>query len=175
MAVKRKLQLASFDDIKIVGINTPLADYKIAWHINKKLCLDLIRYTDIPIDGNEYSYFYYAAGERCNIYDLVALSRDHSSWMNLTPHVDYLLFIRNEITDERLSEIIRNLREIKGVAHAFLVEITKNLDPFLEKIELHEISIQEKLATRRDLEEVKKEMKEKKKKESGQQAEQTTP
>lgn len=174
MATKTKIQLAPFDDIKLIGINTTLVDYKMAWSINKKLCLDLTRYTDIPIGATEYSFFYYTAGDQYNVYDLVSLTRGHLSWMNLSPHVDYLFIIRNEITDERLEDMIRNLREIKGVVHAFLVDVTKNLDPFLERIELHEISIQEKLATRRDLEDVKQELKEKLKMESGLQDAQTT-
>lgn len=174
MATKSKIQLAPFDDIKLIGINTTLVDYKMAWSINNKLSVELTRYTDIAIRNMEYSFYYYTAGERCNVYDLISLVREEKAWLNLSPHIDYLFIIRNEIDDERLESIIKSLREIKGVVYAFLVEVTKNLDPFLETIELHEISIQEKLSERRNLDEVKKEIKEKKEMESSLQAGQAT-
>lgn len=174
MATKTKIQLASFDDIKLIGINTTLVDYKMAWSINKKLSIELTRYTDIAIRNTEYSFYYYTAGDHCNVYDLISLVREEKSWINLSPHVDYLFIIRNDIDNDRLTGIIKSLREIKGVVYAFLVEVTKNLDPFLETIELHEISIQEKLSERRNLDEVKKEIKKKKEMESSLQAGQAT-
>lgn len=91
MSVKKKLQLAPFDDIKIIGINAPLIDYKMAWNINQKLCIDLTRYDDISLGGGEYSFYYYTAGEYCNVYDLISLSRNERTWINLSPHIDYLL------------------------------------------------------------------------------------
>ena len=167
MAAKKKLQIAPFDDVKIIGINAPLIDYKMAWNINQKLCIDLTRYDDILLGNNEYSFFYYTAGDSCNVYDLIALSRNGKAWINLSPHVDYLFIIRNEISDERLEDIISNLRETKNVAHAFLLEVTKNFDPFLESIEMHEILIMKMLSPQRKLSELREEIIRKRNKERG--------
>ena len=167
MSVKKKLQLAPFDDIKIIGINAPLIDYKMAWNINQKLCIDLTRYDDISLGGGEYSFYYYTAGEYCNVYDLISLSRNERTWINLSPHIDYLFIIRNEISDERLENIIKSLRETKNVVHAFLIDITKNFDPFLETIEMHEISIMKILSPRRKLSEWREEIIRKRNKERG--------
>ena len=167
MAAKKKLQLAPFDDVKIIGINAPLIDYKMAWNINQKLCIDLTRYDDILLGDSEYSFFYYTAGDCCNVYDLISLSRNGKTWINLSPHVDYLFIIRNEISDERLENIIGNLRETKNVAHAFLLEVTKNFDPFLESIEMHEILIMKMLSPQRKLSELREEIIRKRNKERG--------
>lgn len=172
MAAKKKLQLAPFDDIKVIGINTTLLDYKMAWNINQAFCLDLTRYADISIKGVDYSFYYYTAGDKYNVYDLVALTREEKSWMNLSPHVDYILIIRNEISEDRLQNLINSIRGIKGVVHAFLVNLTKEFDPFLETIELHEISIQDSLSIRRNLDELRRDILEKRK--SGLSVRQTT-
>ena len=50
-----KIQIASFDDTTVVGINSALADYKLAWNINNKLLLDLVRYDDLIFEGNPFS------------------------------------------------------------------------------------------------------------------------
>ena len=167
MAAKNKLQIAPLDDVKIIGINAPLTDYKMAWNINQKLCIGLTRYDDICLGGNAYSFYYYTAGDYCNVYDLVSLSHNEKTWIRLTPHVDFLFIIRNEISDERLETTIRNLRETKNVAHAFLLDITKNFDPFLETIEMHEISIMKMLSPRRKLSELREEIIRKRNKERG--------
>ena len=43
----RKIQIASFDDTTVIGINSSLPDYKLAWSINHKLSIDLARYDDL--------------------------------------------------------------------------------------------------------------------------------
>ena len=48
---EKKIKIASFDDTVVVGINSALVDYKLAWNINNKLSLDLIRYDDLIFEG----------------------------------------------------------------------------------------------------------------------------
>ena len=43
----RKIQIASFEDTTVVGINSSMVDYKLAWNINTKLSIDLVRYDDL--------------------------------------------------------------------------------------------------------------------------------
>ena len=68
-----KIQIASFDDTTVIGINSTLIDYKLAWSINNKLSLDLARYDDLIFEGAPFSFFYYNAGENYNVYNLVSL------------------------------------------------------------------------------------------------------
>lgn len=158
---KEDIKLASFDDIKVIGINTSLIDFKLAWHINQALSINLARYDDIQVEDIEYSFYYYTAGEKSNVYNLVSLTRNNNTWMSLSPRVDYILIIRNDITAERLNHIVKSIRGINAIGHAFLMDLNKNKDLFiaLETIELHEIGLMEKWKKRKNLKTLKQEMK----------------
>ena len=68
---KKKIVVEPFDDIKIIGICTHLEDFKLAWHINKLLNVNLVKYSDIVNeDGLEFSFYLYDGGENCNTYNL---------------------------------------------------------------------------------------------------------
>ena len=69
----KKIQIASFDETTVVGINTALVDFKLAWNLNNTLSLDLVRYDDLVFEGVPFSFFYYNAGENYNVYNLVSL------------------------------------------------------------------------------------------------------
>ena len=88
-----KIQIASFDDTTVVGINTTLVDYKLAWGINNKLALDLARYDDLVFEGAPFSFFYYTAGENYNVYNLVSLVCKEKVLFPFKPRLDYLFLI----------------------------------------------------------------------------------
>ena len=144
MVKKKKLVVEPFDDIKIIGICTHLADYKLAWHINKLLNINLIKYDDI-INEEEmaFSYYLYDGGENCNTYNLVEIANAEGRWVNFFPPTDYLFIIRNFINDEGLDSLVTKLKSIEGVAHAYRVDLDMNtkIDALLEDIEMHEIDI----------------------------------
>ena len=72
---KNKLVVEPFDDIKIIGINTGMIDYQLAWNLNKSLKFNFIKYKNITSNGDDFFSFYlYDAGENSNTYNLVALS-----------------------------------------------------------------------------------------------------
>lgn len=129
-----KLQIASFDDTTVVGINSVLVDYKLAWSINNKLALDLVRYDDLVFEGAPFSFFYYTAGENYNVYNLVSLVCKDKVLYPFSPRLDYLLLIQNSITPERQISIMRSLREVDGIGHAFVLEKDRNLRMVLETI-----------------------------------------
>ena len=64
---EKKIQIASFDDTTVIGINSSLPDYKLAWSINNQLSIDLMRYDDLEFEGATFSFFYYTAGENYNV------------------------------------------------------------------------------------------------------------
>ena len=97
----KKIQIASFDDTTVIGINSSLPDYKLAWSINKQLSIDLVRYDDLEFEGAEFSFFYYTAGENYNVYNLVSLVRKDRVLYSFNPRLDYLFLIQNSLTAER--------------------------------------------------------------------------
>lgn len=142
MAIKKnKLQVATFDDIHILGINSTLIDYKLAYYINEKLNFNLVRLKDILLDeALPYAFFYYNAGENRNAYNLVSLRYKDNLCIKLNPHIDYLLIVRNHLNAERLAQIVKTLREIKEVNYAYTMDLKLSpaMDVLLERIEMHE-------------------------------------
>jgi len=151
---KNKVRAASFDDTYAIGINSGLVDYKLAWHISRKLSIDFSRQDDISADGVTYSFYYYTAGENCLVYNLVSVKCQDKTLLNFSPRLDYLLVIRNCIVPQRIEAIAKSLCEIEGVGHAFQLDVNRgqSVKQALEIIELQEIDILEKIRIRNSLE-----------------------
>lgn len=138
---KIKLSVEPFDDIHIIGINAALADYKLAFFFNTELIFDFVRLKDIRLDGeNPYAFFYYNAGENRNVFNLVSLKYQGVPCIKLKPQIDFLLIVRNHITDDRLDQLVKRIRSIKQVTYAYLMDLSKlpAMDVLLEQIEMHE-------------------------------------
>ena len=157
----RKIQIASFDGTTVIGINSGMVDYKLAWNINKKLSLDLIKYDDLIFEGAPFSFFYYTAGENYNVYNLVSLVCKERVLYPFSPRLDYLLLIQNTLTPERQIAIMRSLREIEGIGHAFLLEKDKNLRMVLETIADCEQQMINKKKKQNNINEIRKQLREK--------------
>ena len=141
---KQKLVVEPFDDIKIVGICTHLEDYKLAWHINKLLNINLVKYSDIVNEeGLGFSFYLYDGGENCNTFNLVEIVNSEGRWVNFTPATDYLIVIRNFINDENLAKLLDKIKHIDGVQFAYLIDLDINskIDALLEDIEMHDSDI----------------------------------
>ena len=138
---KNKLTVAPFDDIHLIGINSTLVDYKLAYHFNNSLKFNFIRLNEIKLDNVlPYAFFYFNAGENNNAYNLVAMRNKEHVSVKLNPQIDYLLIVRNHITDDKLSNLVKNIRGLNGVTYAYLMDLSKipALDALLEHIEMHE-------------------------------------
>ena len=157
---KNKIRVASFEDTFAIGINSGLPDYKLAWFINKKLCIDFAREEDLYDGGIPFSFFYYTGGENCQVYNLVSIQSQNKSLLDFNPRLDYLLVIRNGVLPEKINFIIKSLREIEGVGHAFLLDVNKGkaLKQALEIIELQEIYLLEQTKKQNSLEHVRQEV-----------------
>ena len=153
-----KIQIASFDDTTVIGINSTLIDYKLAWSINNKLSLDLARYDDLIFEGAPFAFFYYTAGENYNVYNLVSLVYKERVLFPFKPRLDYLFLIQNSLSAERQIHIMRSLREIEGVVHAFVLEKDRNLSQVLETIAGCELQVVDKKKKQNDINAVREKM-----------------
>ena len=156
----KKIQIASFDDTTVIGINSSLPDYKLAWSINKQLSIDLVRYDDLEFEGGEFSFFYYTAGENYNVYNLVSLVRKDKVLYSFKPRLDYLFLIQNSLTAERRLNLIQSIRATEGVVHAFLLEKDKVMRQVLETIGDCEQKMIDKKKKLNNLNDVRKQMRE---------------
>lgn len=137
---KNKIVVEPFDDIRIIGINTHLEDYQLAWYINNVLKISLVKYEDIlNEDGKMFSFYLHDGGENSNAFNLVALSDGETRWLKLPTPTDYLIIIRNFITDDNYQKIVSKIKQIPDVVLAYNIEQNKKFEPMLECIEMHEI------------------------------------
>ena len=96
-----KIQIPSFDDTTVIGINSSLLDYKLAYSVNNALTIDLARHDDLVFEGAPYAFYYYTAGENYNVYNLVSLISRERVLYSFKPRIDYLLLIQNSLSPER--------------------------------------------------------------------------
>ena len=144
MKKKTKFVVEPFDDIRIIGINTGMLDYQLAWNINKAAKLNLVKYKDLSSeDGDLFSFYLYDAGENANTFNLVALSNEESKWVSFSPQTDFLLIIRNFIKDSDYQSLLTKIKSIPKVIYAYSIDLGKNskIDTILEDIEMHEMEI----------------------------------
>lgn len=153
-AKKKTLVVTPFDDICVLALSTPLKDYKLAWHLNEVLRLDLKKMAGLQIAENPgvtYSFYYYDAGENLNIFNLLQLQSEGLKLLKLPVPVDFLLIIRNTIPEGRMDDWLNAIRSIPGLTVAFSLEVEKykQIDPVLEMIEIHEFNLLREQVSRR--------------------------
>ncbi len=141
---KNKLVIETFDDIKIIGINTSMFDYQLAHFLNKTLKIDLVKYKSITNNGEDfYSFYRYDAGENANTFNMIGLVCDNKEWVSFKPKTEYLLIIRNYIKESNYQLLISKIKSIPQVFHAYNIDldVNKKIDVILEDIEFHEMEI----------------------------------
>lgn len=150
---KNKIQFAFTDDIKIIGVSTTLVDYKLAWCLNDRLKLNLVRHGGIKSENVVYPFYYYHAGENYNTFNLVSLVQNGVSWIKIQPRIDFLLIIRDTIGKDKLNEMIRKIKQIKQINHAYViidVNKSKGIVEVIDTVEMHEMDVLKAIAERFD-------------------------
>lgn len=145
MAKKIKLDVEPFDDVKIIGINTSMMDYQLAWNLNRTLKLNLVKYRSIELsDKGFFSFYYYDKGENYNVFNLISLlSNEGKELVSFKPKTDYFFLVRKDMNDDAFSLMLDKIKNIPKVFYAYIVDFENNpkIDIMLEDIELHEFDI----------------------------------
>jgi len=144
MASKNKndIVLVSFNDTEVIGINSGLMDYKLAWCLNNALSLDFTRRDDFVYEGGAYPLYHCHLFENSPIYDLVAVKCGDKVLLNHKPRIDYLFLVRNEQYKERIDIIIQKINTIEGVSFAFPLDGHKGkIETILYDIEQYEVDM----------------------------------
>ncbi len=145
MSRKKILKVEAFDDISLIGISTTNRDYKLAWHINQALQIDLSKQDDIRTSSAEgewhhFAFYYYHAGENLNTFNLIGNHAGDRPFVRLKMKTDFFLIIRNPLSAEQLDAYTRTIKQIPNVLMAFTLDPAKHkeVDLMLEQVELHE-------------------------------------
>ncbi len=135
-------ELVSFNDIVVIGINSSLMDYKLAWSLNDALSLDFTRRNDFVLNGNVYPLYHCHLFENSPYYDLLSLNNGDQTLLRFKPRLDYLFIIRNEPYLERIDNMLQKIKAMEGVSYAFMIEGQRSkIEPILYDIEQHEVDM----------------------------------
>lgn len=136
------IKQVSFNDTEVIGINSRLADYKLAWSINDALRIGLKRQDDFVSEGAYYPFFHYQLQENTTIYNLLGVNSGDRVLGAFKPRVDYLFIIRNEQFKERIDDIFQTINEMEDVCYAFPMDnYRKKIELILYDIEQYEVDM----------------------------------
>lgn len=136
------IDLVSFNDIVVIGINSSLMDYKLAWSLNDALSLDFTRRNDFVSSGNVYPLYHCHLFENSPYYDLLSLNNGSETLLRFKPRLDYLFIIRNEPYLERIDNMLLKIKGMEGISYAFMIEGQRSkIEPILYDIEQHEVDM----------------------------------
>ncbi|NOS56095.1 MAG: IPExxxVDY family protein [Cyclobacteriaceae bacterium] len=137
---KKRLDIDYSYDFELIGIISPLKGYKLAWEINNRLEVKLIKDIDLQISfkkGTESSFSYFSYHVEGNV---LKLFRNKPNEQELTknilvpeyPHFDFILMTQSDDTGKsnRLQEVLRTIPSIELVAFIPLIAL-KSKDHFI--------------------------------------------
>ena len=149
MAVRRlKLTADDFPDIDLIGINTSLQDYRLAYFINKETSLKLERLDDLPVynekqkDLRNYCLYSYFDPDRRVSYYLCSNDNEKGKMIEQYSQANYFLLVKGNRNDQDMKTIQSILRKLPSVTFVFVTVINKirDIDGILYDLELHELS-----------------------------------
>lgn len=143
MAKRLKLKIDYFEGYNLLSIVSQLKDYRLTFFINEAVEIDLKKYDDLKVAGNDgsYSWFYFSRGDNYPSFYLVSNNHPKGKLFPSQKGIDYYLFVKEFYDDDEISRIASELRKIVGVLGVFETRMSsiKNMDSFVESLELHEL------------------------------------
>jgi hypothetical protein len=147
---RRKLisEPSSFPDLSIIGINSLLKDYRLAFFLNKDTALSLNRMNDLPVYAEkenllpEYPLYYcHQSSQRAHFY-LLGNNHAVTKIIPVYKQADFLLMVRGQLEPQNIVSLAQNIRKINGVQLVFNIDLSKvkNLEGIMSDIELHMMS-----------------------------------
>lgn len=153
MAV-RKLKFIADDlpDIVLIGINTALPDYRLAYFINRDTGFHFEREDDLPVYSEkskvlkEYSFFRYFDPDKRTSYYLFSNDHENGKMIEQYSQANFFLMISDNRNPEDSKNLQSQLRKITSVTFVFVAVLDKikDLEGILHDLELHEINLSNK-------------------------------
>jgi hypothetical protein len=135
-------------DIEMIGINTDLHDYRLAYFINKETQLNLERLDDLPafnekqkILMNYCLYSWFDADQRLHYY-LIGNNNYQGKLIEAYSQANYFILIKGKSVNSNMKQMTKVLRSIPMVTFVFVPIISKikELSGMLQDLEIHELN-----------------------------------
>lgn len=121
---RNRLEIEYSYDFELLGLTTSAKSYKLAWELNQKLHIRLVRKADLLIQVRSLQVSYSVHADESPL-NTVRLFRNKSNEMEQSkhllvpeyPHGDFILMIQGEdLQSNRFREELRNIPSIELVA-----------------------------------------------------------
>ena len=118
------LEEVTLPDITVFAINSHVKDYKICWHINKILGLDLKKSKGVKTSQQEiFSCFEFIIEEQTVL--LVHNKSEKGPLLNEKKKIDYFLIFEPAINIDRIKEFLLKLSESSKILLIFEIDLEK--------------------------------------------------
>jgi len=145
MAAKSRLDPAFEPADAFIGIATNMPVIQLVHYINSRSLLKMVREKDLPVYSeksdslNDFNFFHYQDEDYRSTFCLLGNS---SLGLNMLPthkQFSYFLVIQGAIPNEKVSQIVAQIKSISGVQMAVAInqEPIKTLGPILQDLEIH--------------------------------------
>ena len=121
---RNRLEIEYSFDFELLGLTTSAKSYKLAWDLNQKLHIRLVRKADLVIQIRSFQLSYSVHADE-SLVNTVRLFRNKSNEMEQSkhllvpeyPHGDFILMVQGEeLQSNRFREELRNIPSIELVA-----------------------------------------------------------
>lgn len=145
MKKKFKIDFDIQSEYTLIGISSQLKEYRLVFHINKELNLNLKRLKDFKaVNGNKnledgFSFFYCFNEDSQRDYCLISNINNNGRLLPSEKQIDCFLIVNEKISDNQKKAVLSKIRKISNVYAAFELDIKKikNTDIFLSDLEIH--------------------------------------
>jgi len=156
MAIKKLISLSgTFPNVHLIGINTGMQDYRLAYFINKITSLKLERLDNLPVFNerlkvirNYCLYSYDDTSQRMSYY-LIGNNHLQGKMIEQYSQADFFLLLLGPQNTERNRELLTLLRQINTVTFVFVTVTSKikELDGIIQDLELHILNLNSRSTT----------------------------
>lgn len=154
MAVRKlKLIQEEWPDIDMIGINTSMQDYRLAYFINKETFVKLERLDDLPVYNEKLKeltrqclYKYYDGDKRVTYY-LISNDNSRGKMIDQYSQANFFLLIKGNKKAYDINTLQSVVRKLQNVTFVFVAVISKikDINGIMQDLELHEINLNAKV------------------------------
>ncbi len=148
---KFSLDTENFLDNTIIGLSSPLKDYRISHYLNKLMGIELERLEDVAIFNSKekkeiaYPFFFYNEPDYNLSYYLFANKNKKDVVFSNYKQLDYFLLISTSISNEESGRLIKDIRSLTDVnlASTIALNTIKDVEFILADVEMHMMNLTE--------------------------------
>lgn len=133
----------------LIGIAGMIKDFRLCYHLNKDLYINLIKKDDLLANMNKdgeptaFPFFFYEEPHSFLNFNLIGNKSPEGVLVPEFWQADYLLVINGPFPKESMERFLKSIRVIPSVLTAFQIDLKKfkKSDTFFSEIELHTIAV----------------------------------